>query len=442
MAINTKKVDTTVERTLDLSVGIEVEFFATIKKSKFKGSKYDMRRFIAGHIQLLKLPGLSVFVGEGSNGEAQDYTHWTVTNDHSIDPSFPDMLAEDEWAEPIELISKAYAANDPLFEKHLKSIFAPLPKKHYRGSFKSTGKKTKIQLNGSTNLHVHIGMGKIGFSVPHLKRLAALCLLFEEEIDRVLDDHVGFLRESPHARSNLHNVILAEEGLNRSPSKLIERLRAAKSTAAIADIMCPAVNDEEPSSCRRYYKYNFMSANVWTISGRKQNIQQQTGFGTVEFRQHQGSVNGEEIFGWVKFLLAFVKLSEVIPDEILDRFVETKEQGGTLGLMSLFAAMAILAPDMHVPERFMKRAFGNQQARSFKVSHLGLAGRTPKKGLEVKDWLLSTDEELKEVKKQAEKDAERALQRMIEREDALEQEEEDEDEGQGPVNPEAMDTSA
>lgn len=56
------------------------------------------------------------------------------------------------------------------------------------------------------------------------------------------------------------------------------------------------------------YKYNFKkAANFSTSKHRKVNISSYHRHGTVEFRQHQGTVNSEMVCNWVQFCLHFVE---------------------------------------------------------------------------------------------------------------------------------------
>jgi hypothetical protein len=85
------------------------------------------------------------------------------------------------------------------------------------------------------------------------------------------------------------------------------------------------------SYCRKYgtYMVNAMKSNAssdkqslrgFTNKYTVVNIAPLFSYGTIEFRQHQGSVNAKKIASWVKFVMGIVDASQMVAD--LDTSVE------------------------------------------------------------------------------------------------------------------------
>lgn len=123
--------------------------------------------------------------------------------------------------------------------------------------------------NRSCGLHVHIGARNL--TIPTMKRLALLYIENESVIDALMP---------PSRRGNSNQYCFSIKGAN------LRALEQARDVAQIASALRPGGN--------RYVKLNF--ASYWK-------------HGTVEFRQHSGTIDPVKIKRWVGFCQKLVDVA-------------------------------------------------------------------------------------------------------------------------------------
>lgn len=129
------------------------------------------------------------------------------------------------------------------------------------------------QANATCGLHVHVDAS--GLTAIDMKNMMLRYLDFEDTIDRLM----------PHARRGTNNVYC--NSMKSIGKNIIQRYSATGSPQAFVN---------EVANRGRYFKLNLCSY---------------LRHGTVEFRQHAGTTNGEKIVNWIKFCLNFVETSRV-----------------------------------------------------------------------------------------------------------------------------------
>lgn len=122
-------------------------------------------------------------------------------------------------------------------------------------------------------LHVHVGARDLGLRT--VKGVAARWMKYERAIDGVLP---------PSRRAN--NARYCQSNLVAPVADLIAKINRAESVREVAEVTNPGQN--------RYRKLNLMS--FWR-------------HGTIEFRAHSGTVEGEKITSWVKLVTGMVALA-------------------------------------------------------------------------------------------------------------------------------------
>lgn len=142
-------------------------------------------------------------------------------------------------------------------------------------------------VNRQCGLHVHVGAANLGVSA--LKRLAALYAESEDVIDQLLP---------PSRRASNNTYCRTLKSID------VRRLAGASDVTAIAQAV---------SMGERYSKLNY--ASYWR-------------HGTVEFRQHSGTVDPEKIKNWVLFCLKMVETAK-------------REEGGALRAEAVAAPSAV-----------------------------------------------------------------------------------------------------
>ena len=125
------------------------------------------------------------------------------------------------------------------------------------------------EVNRSTGFHVHVDASTL--DVNDIKRIFTRYTEFEGTIDKFM---------TYNRRENTC-------GYSRSGKAILNDVQNAETVSALGRV----TND-------RYYKINLVALSR---------------HGTIEFRQHSGTINGETITRWVKFLTQFVEASKEVP---------------------------------------------------------------------------------------------------------------------------------
>jgi hypothetical protein len=129
------------------------------------------------------------------------------------------------------------------------------------------------RINKSCGLHVHFGANDL--SVAAVKNVVARYAKYESAIDAFM---------APSRRNNASTYCRSVVG--RVASEIVN------SNASTKERLAAAMDS-------RYHKVNLQSL---------------TRHGTIEFRQHGGTVDGTKIENWIRFGLAFVEKSKVLAE--------------------------------------------------------------------------------------------------------------------------------
>lgn len=169
-----------------------------------------------------------------------------------------------------------------------------------------------VRVNRSCGLHVHVGIlnAKRKFRVDEvhtvLKRYAAL----KPQIDLLMaksrrTDENEFCRDFSEAVRGIEREISHGE---LKPTKMLDR--------TVADVL---------GECGDHYD----AVSVAALSN----------YGTIEFRQHHGTVNGQKITNWIRFLLNFIEMSRLIATANR-RPVRSKKKSADTGRLAVRRALA------------------------------------------------------------------------------------------------------
>ena len=141
------------------------------------------------------------------------------------------------------------------------------------------------KVNKTCGLHIHIGMNNLTGS--ELMKVVDTYVANQNNINR-------FLARSRH---NNGYCLPFTETLGSIPSRNYSALRRANTmteTAGLVSLM---------SSAPKY---------------RVVNLNKYSSYGTFEFRQHQGTLNGEKVASWVKFLMSLIEKATSMADASQD----------------------------------------------------------------------------------------------------------------------------
>lgn len=301
-------------RNLNLTFGVELEFLLSyfeeplpqritdgIKAGRISEDDITSLRnqessaHRAKLVPVLRSVGLAVNdYGEPNYQNSPVYKKWTVEGDGSVHPGqsmletmkpqwangsrttlTPEMRAALRYVD-VEIVSPVLTYGNAAFIEvgtAVKAIVSRFP----------------VYVNESTGFHVHVGNQSFGFSLPTLKNVARLASCFEDQFNELYP---------VHRLANEYCVLprWAFEPNERNPQKIMEIIGKIDTLEKFQTQFC-AQRD-----CRgvihNWRAYNFGNA-VMPESKKK----------TIEFRQHQGSLDPQEIQRWILVTCNIVKVA-------------------------------------------------------------------------------------------------------------------------------------
>lgn len=223
---------------------------------------------IANVATVLQEAGIQA-VYEGYNHAAR--SHWKVVTDASL------------GAGGFEVVSPVLSGEEGLAQ--VRTVLDAL-------------RRARARVDKSCGLHVHIGAAD--FSVNEFRNIAKNYVVFEDFFDAIM----------PLSRRGTNNMwtrsnrsIFGPGYDNAAAQRGVDRLNAIQGRNARNEIIsmmhggCQACLMGRPHRCdRRYYKLNL------------------TAFfqhGTIEFRQHSGTVEADKAVNWIRLLIQFVNRAAV-----------------------------------------------------------------------------------------------------------------------------------
>ena len=134
-----------------------------------------------------------------------------------------------------------------------------------------------ILVNKSCGLHVHVGNKRKGFPLETMKNLCILTATFEPELESI---------HPPHRIRNYHTRSIGSVFNNGISLPDIKRkIRNAETVGGLIQLV---------QNGQKYHAYNFLHLNS------------SKGLKTVEFRQHEATINADAIIRWVELTCSLV----------------------------------------------------------------------------------------------------------------------------------------
>lgn len=135
-------------------------------------------------------------------------------------------------------------------------------------------------------LHVHVGVS--GFSTKQIAAIAATYVRYEQEFDTLMFEGRRCSR-STFCKSLTPMVYHygSRYNLKDEQARVLDALSKARTIEAVATVINGGVEFGYHYTSYRYHKVN---------------LQAFSRLGTIEFRQHHGTVAFEDIWGWVNFI--------------------------------------------------------------------------------------------------------------------------------------------
>ncbi|KAI9784197.1 MAG: hypothetical protein M1835_003649 [Candelina submexicana] len=242
------------------------------------------------------------------------FNDWHITNDYSligVDKSqmikelpqrIPDSTAAEKWDSlGVEVVSRVLD-NAENAETEIAAILSAL-----KGDSSSLH---GVTLTEHCAVHVHVGQGASGFSLPTLQHLAYLLVVYEREIAKILPvtRREGSSSSAAERRSN-QDKFFAE-----ARYEIQWKLRNGEMVQR--EVQLPYVSLAE-------VRHRIFEAEGSTLEGlidlispvrasvvNFKYLAEEGRPPTIEFRQHHGCLSAEEIKYWVMFVTGLVRLAD------------------------------------------------------------------------------------------------------------------------------------
>lgn len=176
----------------------------------------------------------------------------------------------------------------------------------------------------ASSIHVHVGAGSSGFSFETLRNIAAIIWAFGPQLEEL---YALQRTKSVHCKnlwsnttlSNIFQLKIGKDGANISPH-LIHGLNMIKETKTVSDIIGAEQNGgllSKGGQNSLAYKFNNLS------EGRSVTPKTAESKRTIEFRQHEGSLDPEEIEQWVAVCVGIVHFADLVKSDKLFSFLKS-----------------------------------------------------------------------------------------------------------------------
>lgn len=162
-------------------------------------------------------------------------------------------------------------------------------------------RKYRVRNNATTGLHVHVGHSNFGFTFDNLKKLIAFLYTFEPQMSSL---------HPPHRLNNEYCRSMRENCLFTKTYQQKHGFRPSHE-----DFVCNVMNhthrnellediyDHDVAMAPKYAHYNFFGArdpDPWDDATPR----------TVEFRQHEGTLDGKRVTNWIQVIAGILRFVE------------------------------------------------------------------------------------------------------------------------------------
>jgi hypothetical protein len=233
-----------------------------------------------------------------SGPEPVHYKSWNITTDSSIRVPGEDGtagVAEYEWCK-VEVISPVLT-------------YTPQAIRQVQKVCKLISRRYRILTNEWCGLHVHVGQGSKGLPDYAVKNLAAMIWAFEDRLDLL---HPLYRSNDAACNSLYNSAPLSREDNFETDQPLllieqIDRILECKT----GDQVISLVNDECPSYGSAYNFWNLLSQHS------------QSSKRTIEFRQHEGTLEAKRVENWIKVCVHLVEFALQIQPDCMGEFLRS-----------------------------------------------------------------------------------------------------------------------
>lgn len=247
---------------------------------------------------------------------AKDQRSWVVTTDESIEA--PKNHGTDYFFHKIEITSPAFYFGKTTLEA-VSQVCGVL----------STN--FRIHMNETMALHVHVGNKTKGFTTECVRGAIATAFTFEPQIEKIHPEYFrGEYKYGPNLRdhSRLRNLQESDDplpgsGTGFSQHQVFEResryltaslgkIHNAKTTKSLQQL----IHHKNPTLEHPRMSYNINNL----VEPQPGTIGIKDSKKTIEFRQHEGTIDPTRVTNWVRFCAGLMEFADTCEPETLRKF--------------------------------------------------------------------------------------------------------------------------
>lgn len=250
---------------------------------------------------------IPVYVQGSSSDESEELKCWCMEDDPSIQRPTGSDSDNYTWVR-VEIKSPALYVTTEAFEQV--AAVCELLSSNYRVC---THQET------SAGLHVHVGQENNGFHIEALRNLLSTIWIFQGQLETVHPDHRLSTRWAPSLRTD--SVLakkIVDDGLAKE--QVLELLSQAGDESSDPSKLINIAADREqllklflPRGARRL---------AYNINGLLQIVDGKDGRSTIEFRQHESTIDIQRVINWLKVCVGLVEFAYAVDFRVLGLFLE------------------------------------------------------------------------------------------------------------------------
>ncbi|KAH7050085.1 putative amidoligase enzyme-domain-containing protein [Macrophomina phaseolina] len=296
-------------------------------------NEYEIGRDIAGPLPAIR-------------DNATRFGKWSVATDISVEltPGESDRLPDDSYSTfSVELKSRIFNILEDDFIGEITHVLDILHTKLNSGAHNSS---IRLIINETTGLHIHVGHAgtPARFPVRTIKNLFQLVTAFERQIDGLhtadrvsgSNPYTTAYCQPPSCRFRDHTDIF------RTVHPLLRDLRSGNPLTWCAAIE-GVVNKLQDLflltlDCKSSaYNFKLTTPHIATWTDDYERARKWT----VEFRQHRGTLDPDELFAWLGVVLALLRFSSTTPHPVLQELIAHRVADPTYTTTHLLHMLAV-----------------------------------------------------------------------------------------------------
>ena len=324
---------------MDLTFGIELEFIAIYPDGHFEhyggphtaarcGQSNQCEYILCEAFRSKRIPVTREAV-QGNNGK---FSNWIIgTDSHNLTAEEELHVPQGYRVEPLELASRKFHFYTDDWQTEIKAVLEIL------SGFETSG--VKFVTNEQTGFHVHVGNHDRLWPLRTVKSLLQLVTAFEwcfdtlHMVHRIVHPIYDLCQYMTPSWFFLQKPKLGAQNRLDSPRDWLATIESVKTIAEFCKLFQFDEGDFEGETNGHFSAYNF--DNLIPTDRRA------IPTGTIEFRQHAGTLEFKDIVAWITLTSKLVEWCHLCQDPTptmsLSRYICTRE----FKLHHLFEAMGL-----------------------------------------------------------------------------------------------------